>query len=105
MASYNFSKKPKKVKNIHTKYRKIQTSIPVKGTEDIIERMNKVESRSMHGQLPLVWNKAKDFNVYDSANNSWIDFTSTIFVTNIGHSNTKVISHINCVCSNYRFFK
>ena len=103
MASYNFSKKPKKVKIIHTKYRKIQTPIPMKGTENIIERMNKVESRSMHGQLPLVWNKAKDFNIYDSANNCWIDFTSTIFVTNIGHSNKKVISAIKGVLNNPLF--
>ena len=39
-------------------------------------------------QLPIVWKKAKNFNVYDIKNNKFIDFTSTIFVANIGHSNT-----------------
>lgn len=41
----------------------------------------------MHGQLPIVWDRAEDFSVYDSAGNKWIDFTSTIFVANIGHGN------------------
>tara|TARA_B100000900_G_C20554728_1_gene706285 strand:- start:146 stop:1381 length:1236 start_codon:yes stop_codon:yes gene_type:complete len=41
----------------------------------------------MHGQLPIVWKKAKNFNIFDNAGNKFIDFTSTIFVTNIGHSN------------------
>ena len=44
----------------------------------------------MHGQLPIVWNKAKNFNVYDIKGNKFIDFTSTIFVANIGHSNSSL---------------
>ena len=44
----------------------------------------------MHGQLPIIWNKAIDYNVYDINGNKWIDFTSTIFVTNVGHSNLRV---------------
>ena len=52
--------------------------------------LKKNEARSMHGQLPIVWNKAKNFNVYDIKNNKFIDFTSTIFVANIGHSNVEL---------------
>ena len=48
----------------------------------------------MHGQLPIVWDKAEGFNIYDIAGNSWIDFTSTIFVANVGHSNKKVTKAI-----------
>jgi len=44
----------------------------------------------MHGQLPLIWDRAEDYNVYDAAGNKWIDFTSTIFVANVGHSNPRV---------------
>ena len=44
----------------------------------------------MHGQLPLVWDRAEDFSVFDAAGNRWIDFTSTIFVANVGHSNPRV---------------
>lgn len=48
----------------------------------------------MHGQLPLVWERAEDFSIYDIAGNRWIDFTSTIFVANVGHSNHRVTSAI-----------
>ncbi|MDD5652673.1 MAG: aspartate aminotransferase family protein [Candidatus Omnitrophica bacterium] len=46
----------------------------------------------MHGQLPVLWHKAKDFQVYDKFGNCWIDFTSTIFVANTGHANPRVVS-------------
>jgi 4-aminobutyrate aminotransferase-like enzyme len=74
-----------RTKNIH-----IKTKIPAPGTNDILKLISKYESRSMHGQLPIVWKKAKNFNIFDLKGNKFIDFTSTIFVTNIGHSNVKL---------------
>ena len=94
MAGKTFSMVPKDVTKIRTKHRLIETSIPAPGTAEIIERLYKVESRSMHGQLPLVWSKAEDFNVYDIAGNKFIDFTSTIFVANTGHSNERIKKYI-----------
>ena len=49
----------------------------------------------MQGQLPIVWKRAKDFSVYDISNNKFIDFTSTIFVANIGHSNKRLIKYLD----------
>jgi 4-aminobutyrate aminotransferase-like enzyme len=49
----------------------------------------------MHGQLPIAWSRAKDFNIYDIAGNKFIDFTSTIFVANTGHSNKRIKKYIN----------
>ncbi|XDZ70379.1 aspartate aminotransferase family protein [Alphaproteobacteria bacterium LSUCC0744] len=95
MASYKFSLSPKSVAKVCTKYRSIQTEIPALGTAEIFSRLEKVESRSMHGQLPIVWDKAEDFSVYDIAGNCWIDFTSTIFVANVGHSNRRVSDAIS----------
>ena len=92
--NYSFSLDPKVVEKVKTKNRIIQTSIPCPGTKEIFYRLNKVESRSMHGQLPIAWNKAKDFSVYDIAGNCWIDFTSTIFVANVGHSNKRILNAI-----------
>ena len=82
-----FSIKSIKVTKIKTKNRYIGSEIPAVGTSKILMSLKKNEARSMHGQLPIVWNKAKNFNVYDIKNNKFIDFTSTIFVANIGHSN------------------
>lgn len=87
MAGANFSRKPVVVPTVETKYRTIKTALPAPGTETLLDVLDQCESRSMHGQIPLVWDKAKDFNVFDIAGNKWIDFTSTIFVANIGHSN------------------
>lgn len=94
MAAHYFSMVPKTVKKVNTNYRRIETQIPAKGTKEVFESLDQVESRSMHGQLPIVWNKADDFSVYDIADNKWIDFTSTIFVANVGHSNPRVTKAI-----------
>ena len=81
-------------KKIKTKNISIFTSIPAPGTKKLMKKLSDVESRSMHGQVPIAWSKAKNFNIYDIAGNKFIDFTSTIFVANVGHSNPRVISYI-----------
>jgi 4-aminobutyrate aminotransferase-like enzyme len=72
----------------------ITTKIPAPGTYKLLKELKKVESRSMHGQLPIVWSKAKNYNIYDLAGNKFIDFTSTIFVTNTGHSNNRIKKYL-----------
>lgn len=94
MSGYSFSRNPIEVPLVKTKNRSIQTQIPAPGTEDILEKLNNYESRSMQGTVPLVWESAQGFNVYDHKGNKWIDFTSTIFVSNIGHSNPRLIKRI-----------
>ena len=90
MANYQFRLDPQAVPFIKTEHREIKTAIPTEGTKQLLDRLERVESRSMHGQLPLVWERAEDYKVYDMAGNCWIDFTSTIFVANVGHSNARV---------------
>lgn len=92
MAGGQFSHKPVSVKPVETKYRRICTHIPVPDSLPHLEKMYKLESRSMHGQLPIIWDRADDFQVYDPYGNMWIDFTSTIFVANAGHGNKRIIS-------------
>jgi 4-aminobutyrate aminotransferase-like enzyme len=92
MAGHNFSRSPQVVPQVETAHRRIFTAIPAPGTEAILQALERFESRSMQGQLPIVWSKAIDYNVFDTAGNKWIDFTSTIFVTNIGHSNPRLVT-------------
>jgi 4-aminobutyrate aminotransferase-like enzyme len=99
MAAFSFSLSPQKVDHLNTVHRKIVTHIPAPGTQELLEQLNKYESRSMHGQLPIVWDKADDFYVFDAAGNQWIDFTSTIFVANVGHSNKRVSAAIESTVS------
>ena len=89
-----FSWEPKKVPFIETKYRTIKTSIPVPESIPVLETLDQYESVSMHGQLPIVWDRAEDYQVYDAWGNKWIDFTSTIFVTNTGHGNKIIVKAI-----------
>jgi 4-aminobutyrate aminotransferase-like enzyme len=94
---YQFSQTPVDVLPVTTKYRKIKTAIPAPETLKVLRDIEKYESRSMHGQLPVVWDKAKDFQVYDACGNCWIDFTSTIFVANSGHANPQITSALQSV--------
>ena len=41
----------------------------------------------MKPNLKVFWKKAKGFNIWNEKNQKCIDFTSSIFVSNIGHSN------------------
>jgi len=97
MSSYKFSRAPIKVPKIKTKHRFINTPIPAPGTNETLKLLEQYESRSMQGQIPIIWNKAKNFNIYDKVGNKWIDFTSTIFVSNVGHGNQHVMSAVNKV--------
>lgn len=90
MAAYQFSRSPQSVPLVQTAHRTIQTPIPAPGTEQILATLDGYESRSMHGQFPVIWERALDSSVFDIAGNRWIDFTSTIFVANVGHSNRRV---------------
>ena len=94
MAGFNFNHKPKDVTRVNTKYRKIVTKIPTPESVEILREAYSLESRSMHGQMPIVWDKAKDFQVFDAQGNCWIDFTSTIFVANAGHGNPRVVKAV-----------
>ena len=79
---------------IKTQNRLIKTRIPAPGTNKILKSLEKNESRSMQGQMPIVWSKADGHSLFDIAGNKFIDFTSTIFVTNIGHSNKNLIKNL-----------
>lgn len=95
MAGRNFSHIPVKVSKLETKYRSIKTEIPVPESLPLLAKMYNLESRAMHGQYPMVWDTASDFQVYDEWGNVWIDFTSTIFVANAGHGNKKICDALN----------
>lgn len=87
----------KNITKVETRFRKIFTQIPSKNSLKVLENLSKYESKSMHGQLPVVWDRAKDFQVWDRNGNCWIDFTSTIFVTNVGHANPRIKKAIQYV--------
>ena len=80
--------------------KKVNSKLLTNRTRQLLKRLEKVESRSMQGQLPIVWESAKDFYVYDIFGNKLIDFTSTIFVANTGHSNARIKKYIRRTLDN-----
>lgn len=96
---YEFKYLPVDTEQIETKNRIIRTPIPSPTTYDILMECWKNEPESVNNQLPVVWDRAEDFSVYDNAGNKWIDFTSAIFVANIGHGNHFVKKAIDDVVS------
>lgn len=97
MSGLGFSHVPVEVDKIDTKYRTISTAIPVPESIPILQRVYETESHSMHGQLPIIWDKAEGFQVFDSWGNKWLDFSSTIFVTNAGHGNKRIVDALRKV--------
>ena len=92
--TFKFNTTQRKVEKINTKYRFINSKLPSKGYLKNFRQIKEIESRSMHGQIPILWKKAIDYSIYDDCKNKWIDFTSTIFVANIGHSNKRLKKYI-----------
>jgi len=94
MSGFKFDLTPQKVPLIETSYRCIKTQIPVPESIEYFEKLDQYESVSMHGQLPVVWDRAEGFQVYDCWGNKWIDFTSTIFLANAGHGNKRIVKRL-----------
>lgn len=82
------------MKKVKTNHRRIVSPIPPKETIDRIKLMKKYEPRSMHLELPVLWDRASGYQIFDRSGNCWIDFCSGIFVTNAGHSHPKILSAI-----------
>ena len=91
MAGGDFSHIPIQVEMVASKYRAIRTLIPVPDSVPLLKKMYSLEAQAMHGQYPMIWDTANDFQVFDKWGNIWLDFTSTIFVANAGHGNKKIV--------------
>jgi 4-aminobutyrate aminotransferase-like enzyme len=85
-----FSLEPRTVPQIRTKFRQIITDLPAPGSVPILERLKQNEPRAMFCQPPILWDKAKDFQVFDGSGNIWLDWTSGVLVANVGHAHPKV---------------
>ncbi len=94
MNTFKFNLKPRAVPRVCTKNRCIKTKIPVPQSLKLFEKIKKYESSNVMDQLPVIWDHAKGHQVFDSWGNAWIDFTSSIFVTNAGHGNERIIKRI-----------
>lgn len=92
MAEYSLN--PVDVKKIKTRYRCIQTAIPVPESLPVFEKLKRSEPRSMSGQPPILWHKAEGATVSDRWGNRWIDWSSGVLITNAGHGHPAVVAAV-----------
>lgn len=89
--TYHFSLDPIDVPAVSTQHRRIQTAIPAPGTAEIMQRIAEYECSDAISQPPLIWDRADGYQIHDPWGNTWIDFSSTIFVTNCGHVHGRMV--------------
>ncbi|MCX6620159.1 MAG: aspartate aminotransferase family protein [Acidobacteria bacterium] len=85
---------PRRVPRVETGLRRIVTEIPVPESVSILTRLHDVEPRAMRGQPPVVWDRAKGFQVYDAWGNCWLDWSSGVLITNAGHGRQEIVDAI-----------
>jgi 4-aminobutyrate aminotransferase/(S)-3-amino-2-methylpropionate transaminase len=88
MAKYCLT--PTDVPTVETAHRCICTKLPVPDSLAILERLAAAEPVSMQGQPPIVWDHAEGATVCDAWGNRWIDWSSGVLVTNVGHGREEI---------------
>ena len=63
-----------------------ERKIPGPNSDALLKRSKLYEPSSMEDQLPIVWEKGEGVWITDVDGNTYLDFTSGVLVTNIGHS-------------------
>lgn len=90
--SQKYSLEPVQVSPVQTKYRRIATStLPSPKSIELVGELEKHEPKSMFGQVPIGIRRTYGVNVQDLDGNIFLDGTSGVLVTNIGHT-TKTIA-------------
>ncbi len=85
---------PQIVNKVRTRYRRIETELPVPESIPILEKLYEFEPRAMRGQPPVVWHRAEGFQVFDAWGNQWIDWSSGVLIANAGHGRKEIADAI-----------
>ncbi len=60
----------------------------------ILDILTRYEPQSFHHEVPVIWDRASGYYVWDNNGKQYLDFTSGIFVANIGHNHPRVVQAI-----------
>ncbi len=85
---------PVEIPTVSTPHRKVSGMLPHPEAVAEIKKMRTFEPRSMQGQLPIIWDRAEGFNVFDGYGNMWLDFSSGVLITNAGHGRKPIVDAI-----------
>ena len=85
-----FLHQPEETPRVETRFRRICTPIPAPETAAQIVAAAELFPQANCYQPPVLWDRAEGFQVYDAAENCWIDFSSTAVMTNSGHGHPAI---------------
>ena len=69
----------------------VKGSLPGKNSKELLEKWHKFEADVVGYQAPVVWKSAKGCVVADVDDNTYIDWTSGVLVTNVGHCHSHLV--------------
>jgi len=77
---------------------KVITEVPGPKSQAIIETSRKYEPQSMGDQMPVVWDHAEGCVVWDVDGNEYLDWSSGVLVTNVGHCHPRYVEAVKTQC-------
>ena len=93
-----FDLRPRETTPVETKHRCIKTAIPVPESFPLLHDMEKFEPNMNDVQPPIVWHHSEDgYKICDPYGNKWIDFSSSILLSNAGHGNPEICAAVKRV--------
>lgn len=77
---------------------KIITDLPGPKSQELIKTARAYEPPSMGDQMPVVWDHAEGCVVWDVDGNEFIDWSSGVLVTNVGHCHPRYVEAVKDQC-------
>lgn len=72
--------------------------LPGPKSKELLDRWHKFEARCTGYQAPVVWERASGIIVTDVDGNRYIDWTSGVLVTNVGHCHPDLVGAVKEAC-------
>lgn len=76
----------------------IITELPGPRSKEILAQAEKYEPRSMGDQMPVVWDHAQGCIITDVDGNEYLDWSSGVLVTNVGHCHPHYVEQVKAQC-------
>jgi 4-aminobutyrate aminotransferase-like enzyme len=85
---------PEKIAKPKTNFAKVKKNWPSAKSKKLLKKWHQYEADVVGYQAPVIWDKAKGCIVEDVDGNKYIDWTSGVLVTNIGHCHKHLVSKV-----------
>ena len=85
--------------SLETEHRRIQTTLPAPTARERLERAADTLPEVSCYQVPVIWDRANGYQVYDDAGNCWIDFKEDDIIKRIYNKSAKLLN------TDYRYFE